>query len=95
MDFHPVTPALYASNMSTGKQTIEDIFDALPPELQKEVLAFATFLLERNSKKAKKPPLRSVSSFFGVWGSGDPRSADNDRIDQDLVDEYSNSHDTE
>jgi hypothetical protein len=74
--------------MSVGKETIEDIYKELSPELQKEVLAFATFLLERNSKATSNGPSRSVASFFGVWNSGDTHSADNDRIDRDLTNEF-------
>ncbi len=36
----------------------------------------------------------SVRSFFGAWESGDPRSSDNERIDADLAQSYTNPHET-
>jgi hypothetical protein len=33
-----------------------------------------------------------VTRFFGTFDSGDPRSADNDKIDADLAEEYSDDH---
>jgi protein involved in polysaccharide export with SLBB domain len=36
-----------------------------------------------------------VTRYFGIWDSGDPDSADNDRIDADLAREYANTHDEE
>jgi hypothetical protein len=55
--------------------------------LQNEVLRFAESLLHRSdgSSAGNGAPVRS---FFGVWDSGDPRSADNDRIDADLARKY-------
>lgn len=36
---------------------------------------------------------KRVSDFIGVWDSGDPNSADNERIDADLAREYGATHD--
>ncbi len=34
-----------------------------------------------------------ISRFFGAWSSGDPDSADNERIDANLAREYGATHD--
>jgi len=36
--------------------------------------------------------LEALLAFAGVWGSGDPASSDNERIDADLAHEYADSH---
>ena len=36
----------------------------------------------------RQAPLADITQFFGTVNSGDPRSADNDRIDADLAREY-------
>jgi Protein of unknown function (DUF2281) len=77
--------------MALEKEKIEEVLKKLPAELQHEVLEFVESLLEKNSIREAPPSGNgnaSVSSFFGSWDSGDPRSADNDRIDRDLADEY-------
>ena len=33
-----------------------------------------------------------VTRHFGAWDSGDPNSADNERIDADLAREYASNH---
>jgi hypothetical protein len=33
-----------------------------------------------------------VTRYFGAWDSGDPNSADNERIDADLAREYASNH---
>lgn len=45
-------------------------------------------LSEEERQKARERLLR----FAGAVSSGDPRSADNERIDADLVREYGSSH---
>jgi len=37
-------------------QTLKDLIDQLPPELQQEVQDFVEFLLEKRAKKTKKKP---------------------------------------
>lgn len=34
-----------------------------------------------------------ITRFFGAWSSGDPDSANNERIDADLAREYGTTHD--
>ena len=80
--------------MAVEKQKMEEIFSRLPEELQGEVLAFAESLLKRNSTDTQDNGGPPVSSFFGVWDSCDPQSADNDSIDRDLAREYAKPHDS-
>lgn len=85
--------------MAVEKDKLEELLNQLPEELQSEVLEFAESLLK--SRRARdagsslgngKP---SVRSFFGIWDSGNPCSADNDRIDADLAREYASSHEAD
>jgi hypothetical protein len=46
---------------------------------------------KRRQSQAPSEPGKA-RRHFGAWDSGDERSADNDRIDQDLAREYDNSH---
>jgi hypothetical protein len=86
--------------MAVEKDKLEELLNQLPEELQSEVLEFAESLLKRRSARAARGGSlgngsRSVRSFFGIWDSGDPRSADNDRIDADLAREYASSHEAD
>ena len=85
--------------MVVDKHKLEDLLNQLPEDLQSEVLEFAELLLKRSrladAKREKENGTTSVRSFFGVWDSGDPRSADNDRIDNDLAREYGSSHEAD
>jgi hypothetical protein len=49
--------------------------------------------------KPRQPPNGekggSIREFFGIWDSGDPNFADNERIDADLAREYGSTHDEE
>jgi hypothetical protein len=76
--------------MAVEKDRLEQLLNQLPEELQSEVLEFAESLLERNCEPGAdaKTAITPVRSFFGIWDSGDGRSADNDRIDADLAREY-------
>jgi hypothetical protein len=78
--------------MSVERQKLEEIFNQLPEELQVQVLAFAEFLLKGKLNGSRNGAVPAVSSFFGIWDSGDAHSADNDRIDRDLTHEYTNTH---
>lgn len=71
-----------------NKLELEDLLKQLPKELQNAVIQFAESLLHRSDSSTPgnvRPPVRS---FFGIWDSGDSRSAANDRIDTDLPREY-------
>jgi hypothetical protein len=83
--------------MAVDKDKLEQLLNQLPEELQSRVLEFAESLLERNREPGadSRTPITPVRSFFGIWDSGDGRSADNDRIDADLAREYSGSQTTD
>lgn len=70
--------------MAVDKEKIERVLSQLPTELQQEVLEFAESLV-RKTRPASANGSRSVHSMFGTWDSGDPHSADNDRIDADIA----------
>lgn len=80
--------------MAVDKEKIERLLSQLPAELQQEVLDFAEFLLRRTTP-APGNGTNSVHSFFGTWDSGDPQSADNDRIDADIARELASPHEAE
>ena len=62
----------------------------LPVEDQKEL---ADKLLRNTSRMRKKKG--DITKYFGIFDSGDPRSADNDKIDADLAKEYADNHEPE
>ena len=77
--------------MAVDKEKIEKVLSQLPEELQREVLQFAE-TLARRSADASTNKASSAHSVFGIWDSGDPHSADNDRIDRDLAREIASPH---
>lgn len=85
--------------MATEKDRIDEILKQLPEALQDQVLKFAQSLLQsdfsREVKENGENGSPSVKKFFGVWDSGDPHSADNDRIDSDLARQFSNIRETD
>ena len=81
--------------MAIDRNKLDDLLKQLPEELQNEVLQFAESLLRRSDGGSTGNGAPPVRSFFGVWDSGDPRSADNDRIDADLAREYASSHEAD
>ena len=80
--------------MAIDRNKLEDLLKQLPDKLQDDVLHFAESLLQRNDRGSAGNGVLPVRSFFGIWDSGDPRGADNDRIDADLASEYASSHET-
>jgi len=77
--------------MAVDPNKLENLLKQLSDELQNEVLQFAESLIHRKDCDPSGNGAPSVSSFFGIWDSGDPHSADNDRIDADLAREYAGS----
>lgn len=61
-----------------------------PEEIAAERLARAA---PSHPTDGSAAPRADVTRYFGMWDSGDPDSADNDRIDADLAREYGSSHD--
>ena len=81
--------------MTVDRNKLEDLLKRLPEDLQYQVLQFAESLLHRSDDRSTGNGAPPVRSFFGIWDSGDPRSADNDRIDADLAREYESLHETD
>lgn len=81
--------------MAVDRNKLEDLLKQLAGDLQNELPQSAESLLHRSDEDSKGDGTPSVRSFFGVWDSGDPRSADNDSIDADLSDEYASSHEAD
>jgi len=84
--------------MAVDRNRLVDLLKQLPEELQDEVFEFAESLLHKSridpsGSREKGTP--SVRAFFGIWDSGDPRSADNSRIDADLAREYASSNEAD
>ena len=83
--------------MAVEKEKIESLLNQLPEHLKQQVLAFAESLVEKASQGSTNgtPSTNGAShvqSLFGTWDSGDPHSADNDRIDLDLARESASPH---
>ena len=83
--------------MALEKDKIEEALKKLPTELHDEVLNFVESLLENRVRDGHVAGngTPSVRSLFGSWDSGDPRSADNARMDADLAREYGDSHEAD
>ena len=62
----------------------------LPPETPVGEAELIVTIASRNPGSSR---LANLRSHFGTVRSGDPRSADNDRIDTDLARTYEDSHD--
>lgn len=76
--------------MSPNLSTVLDAALRLPLDQQDQLIEK---IQER--KRLASPKRGNVQAFFGVFDSGDVRSADNDKIDRDLAIEYSDNHESE
>jgi len=81
--------------MAVDRNKLDDLLKQLPDKLQNEVFQFAESLLHRSDDRSSGNGAPPVRSFFGIWDSGDTRSADNERIDADLAREYASSYEAE
>lgn len=75
--------------MSENLEAVLNAARRLPVKQQRQLverLLKDTKVAERDSVETK---VGSVSRHFGSWDSGDVRSADNSRIDEDLAREFS------
>ena len=79
--------------MAVDKEKIEKVLSQLPSDLQRQVLEFAESLVRKTTSSANGT--HSARSMFGIWDSGDPQSADNDRIDADIARELTSPHEAE
>ncbi len=75
--------------MNPDLNTVLDAAMKLPINERRELIN----RLKLSSISPKTPG--SVRKHFGAINSGDPRSADNDKIDTDLAREYSDTHELE
>lgn len=62
----------------------------LPVDDQRKL---ADKLLRNTSRMRKKQG--DLTKYLGIFDSGDPRSADNEKIDADLAREYADDHEPE
>lgn len=74
-------------------QTIQEIYQQnILPLPEKEQLKLASLILEKVTKKDEsEKPIRKegdITKFFGMFDTGDPDSADNEKIDADLARAY-------
>ena len=76
--------------MAVDRKKLDDLLKQLAGELQNDAVQSADSSLHRRDDSSSGNGTPSVRSFFGIWDSGDPRSADNDRLDADLAREYAN-----
>ena len=64
------------------------------PMTEEERKQLAALILNELSRETHEKPKRKgdISKFFGMFDSGDPNSADNERIDADLARAYADNH---
>lgn len=75
--------------MMSNLNTILEAAMHLSPEQQAELIQKLS-----SARLGKKTP-GNVRKHFGTFNSGDPRSADNDKIDADLARAYADNHEFE
>lgn len=70
-------------------QTIQDIYAvSIQPLPEGEKLKLATLILEDVTRSHGKRKNNDTTEFFGMFETGDPDSANNDKIDADLARAY-------
>ncbi|MFN0279481.1 MAG: hypothetical protein ACKVRN_12930 [Pyrinomonadaceae bacterium] len=72
--------------MNSDLNTVLDAAMKLPPAQRQELIA----KLSSFPAPTKKPG--NIRKYFGMVNSGDPNSADNDKIDADLASAYADNH---
>jgi hypothetical protein len=80
--------------------TVEQIYSkTIRPLPDSEKLEIASKILDEVTKKGRNGELRrkggDISKFIGMFNSGDPDFADNERIDADLARAYADTHEDE
>jgi hypothetical protein len=81
--------------MAVDRNKLDELLRQLAGDLQNEGRQSAESILHASHGSSSENGMPPVRSFFGVWDSGNPRSADNDLIDDDLVRECANSHEAD
>ena len=75
--------------MTNDLNTVLDAAMKLPPKQKRELIS----RLSASYSPKKVPGI--LRKHFGTIDSGDPRSADNEKIDADLAKAYMNNHESE
>jgi len=75
--------------MNPDLNTVLDAALKLPPEQKRELIT----RLSMSSLPKKRPG--ALRKYFGMIDSGDPNSADNEKIDAELAAAYYDNHDPE
>ena len=80
--------------------TVQEIYkQQILPMSEKERLKLAALIINDISNKPvssrEKPKSSGIREMFGTWSSGNPNSADNEQIDEDLAREYASNHEDE
>jgi hypothetical protein len=73
--------------MNSDIKTVLDAALKLPPDELEELKRRLNRITISGRKRTG-----DVTRFFGTFDSGDPRSADNDKIDAALAEEYDDDH---
>jgi hypothetical protein len=76
---------VYKQLQQVASSTGQSIEDWIKTRIEAQI--FSLF-----GKKEREAAGGRIQSYFGIWGSGDSHSADNDRIDTDLAKEYADTH---
>ncbi|MDT7779654.1 MAG: hypothetical protein QOC99_2166 [Acidobacteriota bacterium] len=76
--------------MSENYESVLEAARQLSPEQQRRLVERLLTVLSQTELSASNGRGKA-RRHFGVWDSGDERSADNDRIDLDLASEYGNT----
>jgi hypothetical protein len=80
--------------------TVQEIYSkTIRPLPDNEKLEIASIILDEVTKKGRNGAARrtggDVSRFIGMFNTGDPDSADNEKIDADLARAYADTHEDE
>jgi hypothetical protein len=77
------------------EHSIQDFYRRnVRPMTEEERKQLAVLILNELSGETHDKPKRQgdITKFFGMFDSGDPNSADNERIDADLARAYADNH---
>lgn len=77
--------------MESELRTVLDAAMRLPSEQRAELMRSLS-IVESEKNRGRGG---DVTKYFGIFDSGDPDSANNEKIDADLAREYADTHDYE
>ena len=75
---------VYEQLQKVASSTGQSIEDWIKTRIEAQIFP----LFEKKERYASG----KIQHYFGIWGSDDSHSADNDRIDADLAREYTDTH---